>query len=278
MLPEHWPVLASTKLLNALPTEAAVVDRDGKIVFVNRTWCEFCESNAGPADQCLAGADYLKTCQDAAQRGDKIAGQVAAGLADVLEGTIPHFSCEYPCHAPHKQRWFHLLISPLFPDYAGAVLMHLDITERVKAELRVEAEARGEALLRSLADERDELNRKELAAAQAVEKAHDQPHSVDASYESLLQEALATHSFGDAAPVAKSCGLLAKRLARLQTTRAELVRLHTRVVATVERSIGGSRGQLLHSEGRMILLRVLADLASHYRLRALGQDTAEAKA
>src|SRR5258706_609267 len=63
------------------------------------------------------------------------------GLAQaVLEGLLPEFKLEYPCHSPTEQRWFLLRVTPLpgAPGAGGApggaVVAHLDITEHKLAE------------------------------------------------------------------------------------------------------------------------------------------------
>jgi two-component system CheB/CheR fusion protein len=53
----------------------------------------------------------------------------------VLAATRERFSIEYPCHSPDVRRWFLLLVAPLAEALGGgAVVMHLDITERRRNE------------------------------------------------------------------------------------------------------------------------------------------------
>ena len=63
---------------------------------------------------------------------------VAKGLREILEGRRELFTFEYPCHAPHQPRWFLLTASPLsaerFGGRRGAVITHIDITERMEGE------------------------------------------------------------------------------------------------------------------------------------------------
>ena len=63
------------------------------------------------------------------------AARVLVGIEDVLNGKLPHFSMEYPCHSPAQQRWFQLRASGL--EEAGArycVVAHHDITARMLVE------------------------------------------------------------------------------------------------------------------------------------------------
>ena len=51
-----------------------------------------------------------------------------------MAGERPTFSIEYPCHAPAEQRWFLMQVDPMPPDQGGAVISHVNITERRRAE------------------------------------------------------------------------------------------------------------------------------------------------
>jgi len=52
----------------------------------------------------------------------------AQGLRCVLEGTLPLFSIEYPCHSPTQQRWFVMNIAPVVGNEFGAVISHVNIS------------------------------------------------------------------------------------------------------------------------------------------------------
>jgi len=52
-----------------------------------------------------------------------------------LSGAAAHFSLEYPCHSPTEQRWFLMTATTMAHGTArGAVVMHLDISERKRSE------------------------------------------------------------------------------------------------------------------------------------------------
>lgn len=88
-----------------------------------------------PDGWVLYQLNYINVCEGA--RGDCSgeAGAVAEGIRKVLDNTLLEFSLEYPCHSPTEQRWFRLMVSPMQADArAGAVVMHIDITERKLAE------------------------------------------------------------------------------------------------------------------------------------------------
>ena len=118
-----------------LPAHIALLDGDGRIVSVNEAWRRFGHANAlqGPAH--AIGLDYVGVCESSASAGSAEAAAVAKGVRAVLSGRAGDFAIEYPCHSPSEQRWFLLTVTPLSEDRTGgAVVMHLNITERVRAE------------------------------------------------------------------------------------------------------------------------------------------------
>src|SRR6185436_4589282 len=77
----------------------------------------------------------LDVCDRAAGDCSEQARTAAIGIRRVLHGEASDFSIEYPCHSPTEQRWLHLRVTPVGEKgRAGAVVMHLNITERKQAE------------------------------------------------------------------------------------------------------------------------------------------------
>ncbi|MGN6555947.1 MAG: hybrid sensor histidine kinase/response regulator [Verrucomicrobiota bacterium] len=129
--------LAETQgaILNALPAHIALVDSQGVIVSVNEAWRQFAQMNALQGSDFGVGQNYIALCQ--AVRGDcsDQAHEVAAGLRAILDGTVTEFALEYPCHSPEEKRWFRLMATPLNKgEPGGAVVMHVNVTERKLAE------------------------------------------------------------------------------------------------------------------------------------------------
>ncbi len=122
-------------ILDAMPAHVAVLDRDGVIVSVNRAWREFAAANglASGGD----GANYVEVCESACGPNADEAGEVARAIRSVLAGQLSGFEIEYPCHSPEEKRWFRVLVAPVHPgEPGGAVIVHINITERVEAELK----------------------------------------------------------------------------------------------------------------------------------------------
>ena len=149
---------SQTAILNALSANVALVDSQGVILAVNESWRRFGMESSLQCEDALVGQSYLDVCDHARGEGADDARQVADGLRAVLAGRLPAFSLEYPCIAEGKHLWFRLMINPLRDgETEGAVLMHVNITERKQAEAALERSNRSltmlsrsnEALIRS---------------------------------------------------------------------------------------------------------------------------------
>ena len=122
-------------ILNALPAHIALLDSQARIVAVNEAWRRFADSNGLRDANYGIGENYLETCVRAQGNDATEANQVAAGISQVLAGQDQYLTLEYPCHSPSEQRWFLLTVSPLVRGQQnGAVVMHIDVTERRQAE------------------------------------------------------------------------------------------------------------------------------------------------
>ncbi len=131
--------LATRKaLIDSLPANIAVLDAFGVITSVNDRWRAFTRDN--DADDDHVGVNYLAVCDDATGEDAASGAHVAAGLRAILAGQRTSFVHEYPCHSPSEERWFRLAATPLPSDGGpkGAVVMHVDVSERKRAERALE--------------------------------------------------------------------------------------------------------------------------------------------
>jgi diguanylate cyclase (GGDEF)-like protein/PAS domain S-box-containing protein len=130
--------LRKVAVLNSLPASIAVLDPQGQILSTNDAWRHFADHNAAAAQSpgaCI-GVNYLAVCDDASGEGSADARRAAAGIRSVIRGESDRFVLEYPCHAPAQKRWFLMEVAPLADGSAtGAIVLHLDITDRVLAEI-----------------------------------------------------------------------------------------------------------------------------------------------
>ncbi len=115
-------------ILNSLEAEIAVVDRTGVIREVNDTWRRFAIANGiephQPAPNTGIGTNYLAFCDT----GSGSVSPAYHGIQGVLNGSMPSFTMEYPCHSPTEQRWFTMCVLPLGTPGTGAVIAHTDIS------------------------------------------------------------------------------------------------------------------------------------------------------
>jgi PAS domain S-box-containing protein len=135
-------------ILDALPAHVALLDRDGRILSVSRSWQEFAAASGIDAPAPL-GHSYFELW--AAPSWGELGRTVAEGLGAVLAGRQQQFSIDHPCEQGALRRWYRLIAAPLELGRAsGAVVMHLDVTSNKLAEeaLRREKEF-SEFLIRS---------------------------------------------------------------------------------------------------------------------------------
>ena len=124
-------------ILDGLPEHVAVLDPDGTIRMVNAAWRRFALANGdSELKSCEVGIRYMDACTAEVLQEGSTASMAMAGLQGVLDGTLPNFSMEYPCHSPTQKRWFVMSVAPIAGPTFGAVVSHINVTswyERVNA-------------------------------------------------------------------------------------------------------------------------------------------------
>lgn len=128
-------------LINSLPANIALLDNAGNIIEVNNQWRSFGQHNNFAGNDFGVGTNYLAVCENASGKEASEGAVMAQGLSDVLLGKRETFSLEYPCHSPEQQRWFRVMVNPVVSEAGqrevskAVVVMHVDITDRVLAEM-----------------------------------------------------------------------------------------------------------------------------------------------
>ncbi|MFN2332616.1 MAG: EAL domain-containing protein [Halomonas sp.] len=129
-------------LVDSLPAHIALLDGDGTVLDVNNQWRHFGTANDQRDTTFGVGSNYLSVCRASEGHCAEEAHDAADGLQAVLSGDRDSFTLEYPCHSPDQPRWFRLMASRLKADgMLGAVVMHVDITERKLAEKELKRQA-----------------------------------------------------------------------------------------------------------------------------------------
>lgn len=120
-------------VLNCVGANVAVLNGDGVIAMVNEAWNKFALDNQALQLEIMGpGINYIEVCRQA--QDDIYAQKALEGIRGVLQGALDRFVMEYPCPSPHAQRWFLMTVSPLQTSKGGAVISHIDISERKKVE------------------------------------------------------------------------------------------------------------------------------------------------
>ena len=126
-------------LIGSLPAHIALLDPAGTVIDVNERWRQFAETQQFAGDDAGVGSNYIEVCRRADGDCAEEAIEVADGLEDILTGKREQFSLEYPCHSPDTWRWFRMTANRIDAGTFeagrfGAVVMHVDVTERKLAE------------------------------------------------------------------------------------------------------------------------------------------------
>ena len=133
----------SLAILDSVAASIAVLDRNGTILATNERWRQFGDSNgAGP--RCAGiGTNYLALKNaPAGDEADSEARTAILGIEAVLEGRLPRFDHDYPCHSPSERRWFTMSVTPLGASSERVVVTHTDISQAKRAtEEAVELES-----------------------------------------------------------------------------------------------------------------------------------------
>lgn len=130
-------------ILDSLPEHIVVLDQQGMIIAVNAAWKRFAEENGAiDNDPTGVGCNYLDMCRQASGPFNEQADIALAGIQAVLNRTLSHCTLEYPYPTATTERWFVMYVTPLQGVHGGAVISHIDITQRKQTEetLRISEE------------------------------------------------------------------------------------------------------------------------------------------
>jgi len=135
------PGIEADVLLDAMPDATALLDRDGTIVAVNRAWRMFAIDNGGKPATTGVGVNYFDVCKRSSAAGCSDAAAVEVGLRAVLTGATVESDLEYACPSPAVGRWFVLRLTPVEGSEPGALVSHVNVSRRKRAEQELERKA-----------------------------------------------------------------------------------------------------------------------------------------
>ncbi|MDX9974252.1 MAG: ATP-binding protein [FCB group bacterium] len=121
--------------LDALSANICVLDEQGNIVAVNKSWRHFARTHGLNVPDNGAGANYLTACDRAAFEGVAEAQAFANAIRNILAGKQETYACEYSIVASNKEYWFLGRVTR-FPGLSmrRAVVTHEDITSLKQAQ------------------------------------------------------------------------------------------------------------------------------------------------
>ncbi len=108
------------RVMHSLPLPVAVVDSEGKIIFANQAWLR--APFGKRTDASPEGKRYLRLCGHHPLLPE--VGDVADGLAAVLDGVRPRFEVEYPARQPGRAPECYRLSITSLSGKKGALLTH----------------------------------------------------------------------------------------------------------------------------------------------------------
>jgi PAS domain S-box-containing protein len=124
---ESQRLLQST--IDALNARVGLLDQDGTIIAVNRTWKSFAEANRYVGAVSGLGDNYLKAAASDAQYEE--VRLVSNGIRQLISGEMEDFRCVYPSlQANGTSRWFQVRITRFdMQDTRRFVVTYEDVTE-----------------------------------------------------------------------------------------------------------------------------------------------------
>ncbi|MFN8168500.1 MAG: EAL domain-containing protein [Candidatus Nanopelagicales bacterium] len=138
----------SQSVIDALQSQLAVLDHQGRVVATNLGWEERCNEAAeslGAWVDAAPGNDYV-TLLRTAGRTRPAAREALAGLEGVLGGRLGQFSMDYDASVEGDERFYGLTVAPLADRSGGAIVKHIDITWRKTLERQLSHRATHDAL------------------------------------------------------------------------------------------------------------------------------------
>ena len=119
-------------ILDSLPSQVAVLDKNGTIMTVNNAWSSFDSEDALFGGHCRTGTNYLTFCQS---RQHPSGGDLERAIREVINGQQHQQRLETFCTSLGNELWFEAILRPFTgAGLARVVVIHNEITHRKQAE------------------------------------------------------------------------------------------------------------------------------------------------
>jgi diguanylate cyclase (GGDEF)-like protein/PAS domain S-box-containing protein len=124
-------------LLDAISSNAVLINQQGTILVANTAWNEYASQNEGDDSKCGIANNYLEACLN----GDDDAKAVLQGITKILAGEASKFEHLYPCHNPSEKRWYIATVTP-YPHQnhdIRVLISHNNVTGLIERQRAIEA-------------------------------------------------------------------------------------------------------------------------------------------
>jgi diguanylate cyclase (GGDEF)-like protein/PAS domain S-box-containing protein len=119
-------------VLDTITDHIAIIDDQGIIIYVNKSWVEFGLSNGMNQKKQWLGLNYFDAC---GSQDNREGADARRGIESVLNGRNTSFYHEYPCHSSTDKRWFLMRVNAIIYNKSRIVIIaHSNISERKTAE------------------------------------------------------------------------------------------------------------------------------------------------
>jgi len=255
-------------VLDALPTCAALLDRDGVLVATNEPWRRFVAERGLDGDAFAVGRSYLEVCDGACADGSGDGTEIGSGLRAVLRGERELFEKEYPHAAVERTRWFRLTARGVeHAGFTGAIVLHVEVT--AQHELRERQQSTQLELERRVGERTADLSRANVLLQYEIGGRR----RASAERNRLLEEVRLERKLLAAVLTQMPLGVMIAEApsGRLVLHNEQLVKLVGTPLAATRSALLSAGGRALHPGGR-------AYLASEYPLaRALRGESVHAE-
>lgn len=139
------------RMLNSFMDRVAVIDTDGRVVYLNKSWEVVNRSHSNIIPFKIAkGVSIIELLDNIKE---KIAREASEKFKQIFNGKLDQFDFEYCIDTLGEKRWYKVIAGAI-PDEKGRVfLTHLDITKRKTAEIQLtESKKRYRRLIESIPD------------------------------------------------------------------------------------------------------------------------------
>ncbi|SFM60281.1 PAS domain-containing hybrid sensor histidine kinase/response regulator [Methanolobus profundi] len=127
--------------LDSLDASVCVLDEEGTIIKVNRSWMIFARDNTNIFEKFREDTNYIEALKNEGTDITDIPARFATGIEDVMKGKQDIFEMEFRCPYSKKEQWFVSKVHPFEGTESlprRVVISRIDITELKIAERKMQ--------------------------------------------------------------------------------------------------------------------------------------------